>query len=103
MTAQGRKGETGDHDLTDERARLAHHQANNEALKEQINKGELIKAEDVINQWAERISNARSKLLMIPPRTAPKALRAKTVKEVEKLMKDAIVNALEELTEAKND
>lgn len=99
-TASGRQGVSGEHDLTDERARLAHHQANNEALKERVNKGELLKMHDVINHWAEMISNARSKLLMIPSRMAPKVLRTKTVKDVEKMLKAEIVNALEELTEA---
>ena len=53
----------GRYDLTDERARLAHHQANNEALKERAARGELIPAEMVIKHGAAMVAAVRAKIL----------------------------------------
>ena len=51
------------YDLTEERARLAHHQANNEALKERAARGELIPAEMVIKHGAAMVAAVRAKIL----------------------------------------
>ncbi|MCB0055435.1 MAG: hypothetical protein KDE45_00330 [Caldilineaceae bacterium] len=42
--AAGREGKSGEYDLTDERARLAHHQANIAQMQEQEQRGTLVPA-----------------------------------------------------------
>ncbi len=53
-------------DLEQERARLSHHQANREAMREQIERGEMIPAKEVIELGAVTIAAARAKILSIP-------------------------------------
>ena len=55
----------GVYDLTAERARLAHHQANNEHLKEQQLRGSLIPAEIVVRYGAASVVAVRAKLLSL--------------------------------------
>lgn len=52
-----------EYDLVSERARLAHHQANNEAIKEQVAMGQLIPAELVVKNGAAMVAAARAKIL----------------------------------------
>lgn len=89
--------QTGEYDLTAERARLAHHQANNESLKECQARGELIPAEQVQSRWAAMVMAMRAKLLALPGRLATKAMAATTLREVEDYVVDEIYLALDEL------
>lgn len=52
-------------DLEQERARLSHHMANREALKEGVERGELVPAQEVIELGAVTIAAARAKILSI--------------------------------------
>ncbi len=58
-------GSSGKYDLVEERARLAHHQANNESLKESQNRGALIPAELVADLGSGLVGAARTKLLAL--------------------------------------
>ncbi len=53
------------YDLTAERARLAHHQANNEKLKEDQLRGSLIPAELIVEFGSAMVGAARAKLLAV--------------------------------------
>jgi phage terminase Nu1 subunit (DNA packaging protein) len=93
--AAGRSG-GGEHDLTEERARLAHHQANIAALDEQVKKKALIPFDVVVERWQEISANVRAKLISIPPQMAARCANS-SKDEVERAAKDLIYQALNEL------
>ena len=75
-----------------ERARLLHHQANNEALKEAVNRGELLPADLVISLGAALVAAARAKVLAVPSKIRGRfpALDSEVSEEVEQLTKEAL-------------
>ena len=83
-------------DLTDERARLAHHQANRAELEANLLAGSLIQIEAVADVVGEEYANARSRLLAIPSRAAPQVIGLSIV-AVKALLDDMIFEALDEL------
>ena len=85
------------YDLTEQRARLTFHQAENEFLKEQENKGALVRAADVLAAWQMKIAATRAQLLSLPRKTAPLAFVSSSVQEIETLTRDAVHEALDEL------
>jgi phage terminase Nu1 subunit (DNA packaging protein) len=84
-------------DLTDERARLAHHQANRAALEAEQLAGSLIEIEAVASVVGEEYSNVRSRLLAISTRAAPQVIGLSIV-EVKALLDDMVFEALDELS-----
>jgi len=76
-------------DLTDERARLAHHQANRAELEANLLAGSLIQIEAVADVVGEEYANARSRLLAIPSRAAPQVIGLSIV-AVKALLDDMI-------------
>ena len=84
-------------DLTDERARLAHHQANRAALEAEQLAGSLIEIEAVASVVGEEYSNVRSRLLAISTRAAPQVIGLSIV-EVKALLDDMLFEALDELS-----
>lgn len=94
--AAGRMSEDG-YDLTAERARLSHHQANCEELKERQLTGELIPAEEVSAQWSDMILAMRAKVLALPGKVANVAMAAETLREVEEFVTEELHEALNEL------
>ena len=84
-------------DLNQERARLAHHQANNEALKERTARGELIPRAVVIQAWQAMIAAARSRLLAIPTKAAHRLLAVANLAEAEDVVRSHVHEALAEL------
>jgi phage terminase Nu1 subunit (DNA packaging protein) len=96
--AAGRVSEDG-YDLTAERARLSHHQANCEELKERQLTGELIPAEEVKADWADMILAFRAKVLALPGKVASVAMAAESVREVEEFVEEELHGALNELIE----
>ena len=84
-------------DLTDERARLAHHQANRAALEAEQLAGSLIEIEAVANVVGEEYSNVRSRLLAIPSKAAPQVIGL-SIAAAKALLDDLIFEALDELT-----
>lgn len=83
-----------------ERARLTHHQANNEALKEAVNRRELIPASEVIEAWAEMVGSMRARLLALPGRLANRAMSFESVREAEDYAREEVYSALEQLGDA---
>lgn len=79
-------------DLTEERARLAHHQANNEALKEKQLSGELLPAELVIELGAALVAAARAKVLAIHSKCRSRfpGLDQDLADEIEDLSREAL-------------
>ena len=56
----------GQFDLEQERARLAHHQANREAMREAEDRGEYVPAAVVVEFGAATITATKAKLLALP-------------------------------------
>jgi phage terminase Nu1 subunit (DNA packaging protein) len=83
-----------------ERARLLHHQANNEALKESINRMDLLKAETVERVWSDMIVSFRSKMLGLPSRAAHSVVSLKTPGEVEAVLMSIVTESLCELADS---
>ena len=84
-------------DLTDERARLAHHQANRAELEAKVFAGSLIEIESAADIVGEEYANVRSRLLGIPSRAAPQLIGLSIV-AVKTLLDALIFEALAELT-----
>ena len=66
------------------------------ALKQQ--RGELIPASQVEAGWTGYVANTKSRLMALPSRLAPEMVRAKTIREAEKVIKAAVIECLEELS-----
>lgn len=88
----------GDYNLEQERARLAHHQANNEALKEQVMKKTLIPAEEVKETWVTLVARFKAKMLSIPSKMAHQMAQTDDHHEIEHLLRSGINEALTELS-----
>lgn len=80
-----------------ERARLLHHQANNEALKERQLIGELIPAAEVREELGKAFSNVRAHLLTLPQQLSARCVDASAA-EVKREAKKLVNSALDELT-----
>lgn len=90
-----RNGET--YDKQEEEARLKHHQANNEALKEAEAVGRLLDSVVVVELCSALVSNSRSRLLVIP--NAIKNTFPHIDQELIDSIENAIIEALNELGE----
>jgi phage terminase Nu1 subunit (DNA packaging protein) len=87
----------GTYDLMAERARLSHHQANIEGLKELERRGELVSAHAVALTWQNLIGAARAKLIGMPAKLAPVLLGAIDLHDIEGKLREEIYDALDEL------
>jgi phage terminase Nu1 subunit (DNA packaging protein) len=79
------------YDKQEEEARLKHHQANMEQLKEEEKRGELIPLDVAVSEFGQLVGNARSKILQLG-KLVPKKHRDK--------LNEGITLALDELSEA---
>ncbi len=93
--AAGRSG-GGDYDLTEERARLAFHQANIASLDEQVKAKKLIPFDVVVERWQHVLTNFRAKALSLPSSLAAVAAHAPK-EDVHKAAEKLIKEMLEEL------
>ena len=84
-------------DLTSERARLACAQADLAQLDLAEQRGELVRAADVLKQWQTTFASVRARLLLIPSRLAARAYAGATLAEVEAVITAGIHEALIEL------
>jgi phage terminase Nu1 subunit (DNA packaging protein) len=75
-----------------EKARLTHHQANNEALKEQQARGELLPAGLVIEMGAALVAASRAKVLAIHSKCRSRfpGLEQEIADEIEALSREAL-------------
>lgn len=69
--AAGRSGTDDDLDLASERARLAKEQADGQAMKNALARGEVVPRADVVAGIQSCFANARARLLGIPVKAAP--------------------------------
>lgn len=87
----------GSLDLGEERARLAKEQADAKEMENAVERGELVYIEDVAKQIEAQLTRVRTRLLAVPTKVAPEAHASATVKEVQALIEDNIIEALNEL------
>lgn len=97
-TAAGRGGEEHVLTLTGERARLAREQADAQALKNAVLRGEFVPASEVARAWSEMLRAVRSRLLAVPSRVRH-AIPGLTIGEVDRIDRE-VRTALEELGNA---
>lgn len=95
---QQRSGNVDVLDLNEERARLAHHQANKTAVEESILKGEVVRTLDVINTWLVMIGAARAKILGCSVKLAGRLNDGLSTDEKRKIIETEHRQALEELS-----
>lgn len=87
-----------EYDLSKERARLAHHQANKTELESKVLKGDLIPANEVLARWEKMVSGFRAKILAMPTKTSHLLVNVKDYDEVESILKSHLYEALKELS-----
>jgi len=88
---------SGDLDYTQERAKLTRLQAEKVTLELEQQRGNLLPLEMVIEGWQGLLSNARAKLLALPPKAAAQVLGMESYIEVEQVIRGIIYEALDEL------
>ena len=91
-TASGRGGEEQVLNLTGEQARLAREQADAQALKNAVARGENVPAIEVERAWADILRGLRSRLLAVPSRlrqTVPH-LTTSDVTQIDRELRDAL-------------
>lgn len=86
-------------DLKSEQARFNHHAANLKQLEEQQLRGDLLQAEEVLEQWQAILANVRARLLALPGKIAAQAYAADTAHAVELLLRLGVHEALDELSD----
>jgi phage terminase Nu1 subunit (DNA packaging protein) len=96
--AAGRGGQE-QYELTAERARLAHHQANKTRLEEEELRGSLVRIEYVSNLWATIGNNIKNKLRGIPHKTAHLLEAAEGHQEILEILQNQIDDALIDLSD----
>ena len=84
---------------------LAKAKAKNETYKAQLAElqykqasGELIRVDEAKAVWAEEVQRVKNKLLHLPARVAPTILGMEELREVERALRDAIIEALDALS-----
>jgi phage terminase Nu1 subunit (DNA packaging protein) len=87
----------GDLDYTQERAKLTRLQAEKVTLELEQQRGNLLPLEMVIEGWQGQISNARARLLALPPKAAAQVAGMDSYVEVEHVIREIIYEALDEL------
>lgn len=91
------RAKVGELDLQEERARLAKEQADAKEMENEVLRGSLVSIEDVALSMEKQLTRVRTRLLSVPTKVAPEAHASPTVKEVQRLLEDAIIEALNEL------
>ncbi len=86
-------------DYNVERTRLTKAQADEKELQVKQLQGDLIPAEDVLEEWQKMLSSMRSKLLSIPSKTAHLVIAAEKYQEAERIIRERIYEALQEMSD----
>ena len=87
----------GTGDITEEKTKLTAAQAKKAQLDVAVIEGKLIPTDQVESTWINYAANCRGKLLTIPNKVSHLVLASNDFNEVEKILKDVIHEALEEL------
>ena len=90
---------SGSGDIAEEKTRLTKAQADKAELEVSELEGKLIPAPLVQDTWTDFVANVRAKLLGIPSRLAHQMITTENYAEAEKLLKDSIYDALNELAD----
>ncbi len=90
---------TNSGDLNEERTRLTKAQADRAELELQEKEGELISTDIIKTIWSDYVANVRSKLLALSSKLGHLTQAADTYAEAETIIKEAIYECLEELSE----
>ena len=88
----------GDLDLSQERAKLTKLQAEKAKLDLEQQRGTLLPQEMVVVGWMGHVSNAKAKMLAIPPKAAAEIVGMESYLEIEQLLTTFIHEALDELS-----
>ena len=83
--------------LEEEKVRLTSAQADEKELQVQLLNGEIIRAEEALEEWSNAVLAMRAKLIALPGRLASKSMTLKTVREVEEYARSEIYLALDEI------
>lgn len=87
------------YDYETERARLTKAQADKTELEAKELRGEMIRAEHVIEAWARMLGAMRARLLSLPQKVAPRARGAMSDEEAATLIEAEVLEALQELSD----
>jgi len=98
--ARGKNTNSGN--LNEERTRLTKAQADRAELELQEKEGDLISSDVIKTIWSDYVSNTRSKLLALPSKLGHLTQAAETYAEAEAIIKEAVYECLEELSEDAN-
>ena len=90
---------SGTGDIAEEKTRLTKAQADKAELEVSELEGKLIPAHLVQDTWIDFVANVRAKLLGMPSRLAHQMIATEDYAEAEKLLKDCVYDALNELAE----
>jgi len=91
------RASAGELNLSEERARLAKEQADAKEMENAVERGDLVYIEDVAKQIENQLTKVRTRLLSVPTKVAPEAHSCASVREVQAVIEQAIVEALNEL------
>lgn len=97
--AAGRSAAGEGPDLVDERARLAKEQADKAAMENSARRGELLERSDVDAAVTAEFTRAKTRLLAIPSKAAPLIIQVDETAEAEVVLREAITEALQELSD----
>ena len=100
VLARGKNTNSGD--LNEERTRLTKAQADRAELELQEKEGDLISSDVIKTIWSDYVSNTRSKLLALPSKLGHLTQAAESYAEAEAIIKAAVYECLEELSEDAN-
>lgn len=84
-------------DLVAEKTRLAKEQGDKIALENAIKRGQLVYADEVERVWADHISSAKSKILVIPSKLGPQLVNIDNANVIAGKLRDELDEALAEL------
>lgn len=87
------------YDYETERARLTKAQADKTELEAKELRGEMVRADEVIEEWGRMLGAARSRLLSLPTKIAPLARAAAGDEVAARLIETEILEALAELSD----
>ena len=97
LDALDANGTTQRLDLTTERARFAAAQADDREMKNALARRDQITVGEFHLMMTSAFARVRAKLLALPSKMAPLVVGAKTAAEAQKMLKDTVHEALDEL------
>jgi phage terminase Nu1 subunit (DNA packaging protein) len=92
-----RESAAGPKDWRDVRTEIGREKLALLRLERRAREGELLEKTDVINMNVAIMTTVKNRLLAVPVATAPRLMELHRPQEAESVVRDAIVNALEEL------